>query len=152
MGEGFPYILLRNSVFSAYSEVTFLNHVNHKTKVCTKCIDRYSPRMELPLDDVCYRATVYTLSRVQSGTIIYKSVQTIHKLVSYFSKKGNLKDDHDYRQLSENRTIYGNLSATDLFANALSGFIFPARGQTDRDIHSDPYTHLKALGIIITTE
>ena len=72
----------------------------------------------LPLDDVYYRAAVYTLCRVHSGITLYKSAQIIHKSVkptpfnntiNLFLQKGEDKDDHGNRQLSKNRMIYGDL-------------------------------------------
>jgi len=51
-------------------------------------------------------------------TSVNQQHQQQHKLLSI---KRVIKDDHGYRQLSENRMVYDDLSATDLFANALFG-------------------------------
>ena len=87
-------------------------------KWCTFCTDRYSPYVALPLDDVYYRDAAYTLCRVHSGIIRYKSAQTIHdRLTNNINNNINL-----FLRKSENRMVYDDLSATDLFANTLFGF------------------------------
>jgi len=40
-----------------------------------------------------------------------------------FSKNGKTTDGHGYQKMSKTRIVYGDLSATDLFANALFGFM-----------------------------
>jgi len=40
-----------------------------------------------------------------------------------FSKMWKTTDGHGYRKMSENRMVYGDLSTTDFFANALFWFI-----------------------------
>ena len=103
-------VLLRNSIFSAYWEVTFSNHVNLVSFTVGGAMFNYSLHVIIPLDDVYY----YCLYS-HSGTILYKSAQTVHKSVNqqtsttpyiYFSEKRNLKDYHVYWQLSENSMVY----------------------------------------------
>ena len=74
--------------------------------------------------------------------------------------------DHDYRQLSENGMVYGDFSATDLFAKALFWFsniinnnyllskINYLASVLQQCYHKEKslYIHFKALGIFITTE
>ena len=91
--------------FSAYSEVTFPNHVNplgfpvegckvqlvDNNKSCTFCTDCYSPRVDLPLNDVDITVLLRILSVARIVTSFFKNQrkQFTHRLTNSINNNIN---------------------------------------------------------------